>query len=212
MRRTSRMFLACVVAAAGSIGGPAYAVPSPTTSASGDSILAAEVAQQLHDYPGGVEIAPDTVAYRNGTVRVVFADPSTGYVAARNSSSTSASDTVVVPPDPSALTTSFLNGCPYTSTTRWFCFYQNSNFGGTMLQFSDCSSTGTIQYFSTYGFANQTSSWVNTRTTNSGSIKVYDTDTTFTLLWTEVTGAGMTSSSYVGAAANDQADYFDCFS
>jgi hypothetical protein len=193
--------------------------PTTSTVTSSTGYLAAQIARQLHDYPGGVQIAADTVAYRNGTVRVVFPDPSTGFVAAGSSStsasasaSASAGGSVAGAVTPAVATTSYVNGCPYDTTTRWYCFYQNANFGGTMLQFMDCSSGGTTQYFSAYGFADMTSSWVNTRISNHGSIAVWDNDSSFTNLWNEPVGTSITTSSYVGAAANDQADYFICYS
>ena len=49
-----------------------------------------------------------------------------------------------------------VNGCP----SGWFCFYKDINFNGRKLQFSDCRLDGVTQYLTTYGFGNQTSSWV----------------------------------------------------
>jgi hypothetical protein len=213
MLRKVHVFVGAALAVSMALNGSAHATTASRPSTSSSGVLAGEIARQLHDYPGGVQIAADTVAYRNGTVRVVFPDPSTGFVATgRSSASASTSGSVAGAVTPAIATTSYFNGCPYDTTTRWYCFYQNSNFGGTMLQFQDCSSGGTTQYFSSYGFANMTSSWVNTRISNHGSIAVWDNDSSFTNLWNEPTGSSITSSSYVGAAANDQADYFICYS
>jgi hypothetical protein len=81
----------------------------------------------------------------------------------------------------------------------WFCFWQHSNFEGRRLQFSDCGQQDLV----TYGFRNQTSSW---RNRTSSVIAVWQEDVIDDLLWTE---PAQSQSSYVGAADNDRADYFN---
>jgi hypothetical protein len=70
------------------------------------------------------------------------------------------------------------------------------------LQFSDCSRND----LSDYGFRDQTTSWVN-----NGSHRVQvKNDLTARpdpVLWTMSAGS---SSSNVGSANNDKADYFEC--
>ena len=101
-------------------------------------------------------------------------------------------------PEITSLTTT-VHGCP----SGWYCFYENASYGGRMLQFQDCSSGGVTQFLSNYGFANQTTSWVNGKAT--GWVDVFSSSA---WLWTERWG---TSSSNVGAANNDKAYYFTCY-
>ena len=68
-----------------------------------------------------------------------------------------------------------------------------------MLQFHDCSSSGYYNYLNQYGFANMTTSWVNTKAL--ATVNAYDTGG---YLWTE---PGQSMSSNVGAANNDRAWY-----
>jgi hypothetical protein len=70
-----------------------------------------------------------------------------------------------------------------------------------MLEFQDC---GVTQYLSDYGFAGQTTSWVNTR--HSGVVHVRDSSYNF--LWSEPTTS---ESSNVGAANNDRANEFKIY-
>lgn len=93
---------------------------------------------------------------------------------------------------------------PYQCPKGWYCFYQHENFGGRMLKFSACSSSGETQSLADYGFAKQTTSWVNNNR-NRTLVDVYDQSGN--LLWWETTGR---SSSNVGAADNDKAYYFTC--
>jgi len=148
-----------------------------------------EIAQALSEHPGGVQINKDQIAWNNGTV--VLTIPSEPQPAAQDSKG------------PIALAT--VHGCP----SGWFCFYQDINFNantaGRRLQFSDCSSGGTAQFLTDYGFGNQTSSWVVNK--SLGFVDVIDSETDSDL-WFE---SGNSSSSWVGSAANDRADWFICF-
>lgn len=118
----------------------------------------------------------DTVSYNNGSVRVVFFPP--GHTP-KNS---------VTPNDGT------VNGCPYGELNQWACFYADVDFGGRMLEFQDC---GYEQYFSNYGFQDETSSWVNTK-----SVDVSVFDYSGYQLWMESPNS---KSSWVGSAANDRA-------
>ena len=97
---------------------------------------------------------------------------------------------------------SSVGGCPDGTYVHWFCFYENASFGGRMLQFRDCPST---QSLASYGFANQTTSWVNNR--SGVTITVYDGSTSGTVLWREY---GKSYDTNVGSWANDRADTFTC--
>jgi Peptidase inhibitor family I36 len=78
----------------------------------------------------------------------------------------------------------------------WTCFFEHRDWGGRMLQFRDC---GIWQFFSDYGFRNQTSSWHN----RLNQFVYVDDDDAGVRLWTEYPQA---RSSWVGSAANDRAD------
>ncbi|QKW36269.1 peptidase inhibitor family I36 protein [Actinomadura sp. NAK00032] len=86
--------------------------------------------------------------------------------------------------------------CP----SGWYCFYQQKNWEDRRLQFQDCGGTQSLE---DYGFKNQATSWHNNST---NKVTVYDRDTDpWTTLW------GMTassSSSFVGASADNRADLF----
>ena len=190
--------------------------PDPWIAASGLPAAAASQLQAAIDAQlaahGGRQISPYEVAYNGGAVVMVFANPLTGAlptgaadrVETRQPTTSGRPGAAVSP-----LTTSYRYGCPYTGTTGWTCFYQNIDFnhnscsgsgscgdGGRMLEFSTCGT----QDLSTYGFSDQTSSWVNN---TSSYVTVYDVNNS--LLWSESPGS---SSSYVGGADNDKADNF----
>jgi Peptidase inhibitor family I36 len=78
----------------------------------------------------------------------------------------------------------------------WTCFFEHRDWGGRMLQFRDC---GLWQWFSDYGFRNQTSSWHN----RLNQWVYVDDDDAGVRLWNEFPQA---RSSWVGSAANDKAD------
>ena len=179
--------------------------------------LQAQIDDQIAAY-GGVQISPYEVAYNGGDPVMVFANPLTGVIPTGQAdraeagagfgggSSSGSSD--LAQAQMTTLTTSYRYGCPYTSTTGWACFYQNTNFdnysclggspcgdGGRMLQFESCGT----QSLATYGFADMTSSWVNN---TSSYVTVYNYS--HAELWSESHGA---ASPGVGSD-NDQAYTF----
>ncbi|TDD33088.1 hypothetical protein E1287_20530 [Actinomadura sp. KC06] len=86
--------------------------------------------------------------------------------------------------------------CP----SGWYCFYQEKNWDGRRLQFQDC---GGSQSLEDYGFKNQASSRHNN---SRHKVTVYDRDTDpWTTLWVMT---ARSSSSYVGASADNRADLF----
>jgi len=181
------------------------AVASPVTAAA--LSVQDQVSKQLRDYPGGTQISSYEIAYSGGAVIMVFPDPVSGRVPTaadtRPSVSVAGTDAQVVPD-----ATRYEHGCPYGNTVKWYCVYQDSNWGGRMLEFKDCTSSGYTNSLGTYGFGDTTSSWVNTRTTNSG--RVTATDVFHAFLWNEVTSGHFVESSYVGVTANDRAWYLNC--
>jgi hypothetical protein len=155
-------------------------------AASTSSPLQQQIDKQIKTY-GGVQISSDTVSYNGGAVRLVFPHAGSRSVGTRPSGGAS----------PQLSTTSYWYGCPYGYSTHWYCFYQDINFGGRMLEFKDC---GSSQYLSNYGFANQASSWVNT---SSHNVEVFEPS--YYLAWNE---SPYSASSWVGSAANDRAVSF----
>jgi hypothetical protein len=164
-----------------------------------------QIDEQLRAYPGGTQTGPYEVAYQNGSVVVVFADgsgriPTTPVARPEIGASASA-----VP------ATSDTYGCPYGTLTHWFCFYDNDAFNsgtnGRMLEFKSCSSEGTVQLFTDWGFNDQTTSWVNTG--GGTRIDVFDNADLTGKLWAEPSYASRVSN--VGAAANDMASAFKAY-
>lgn len=80
----------------------------------------------------------------------------------------------------------------------WFCFWADAGFEGRRLQFSDCGQ----QDLGDWAFRNKTSSWQNT---TGSRVEVWQYDLINDKLWTE---QPRSSSSWVGSANNDRADYF----
>jgi hypothetical protein len=150
-----------------------------------------QIDAQLRDYPGGLQVSPNMIEYHDGSVRVVF-----GAATAANQDR----DRSVAPG--AAFTTTYVHGCPKSFSVQWFCFYENAywneSIAGRILEFKDSG----LQSLANYGFANMTSSWVNT---TGSSVAVFDSTGGSSLLWTE--GANSVSS-YVGATNNDRASSF----
>ncbi|MGH8891148.1 MAG: peptidase inhibitor family I36 protein [Acidothermaceae bacterium] len=176
--------------------------------------LQAEIAAQIAAY-GGVQISPYEVAYNGGDPIMVFANPITGDVPTvagdRAEAGTGTASGAATPGVQSMVVplTSYRYGCPYSGSTGWTCFYQNVNFNGyscgggggcadgaRMLEFASCGT----QSLGTYGFSDQTSSWVNN---TSSYVTVYNSSGG--ALWSESPGS---ASANVGSANNDKADNF----
>jgi hypothetical protein len=172
-----------------------------TASAATPSYAAAldqAVAHQLQAYPGGTQVSSNEVAYDGGKVMVVFPDAS-GFVPTASGARTEVT--------PNA--TYEWHGCPYGNVASWYCFYQNANFGGRMLEFQDCSGSGLDQSFSTYGFSNETTSWVNTSGIEALSTNKYvGVWQGGNYLWGEDPDS---DSANVGKANNDKAQWFETY-
>jgi hypothetical protein len=162
-----------------------------------------EVQTQLAKKPGGVQLSANEIEWGNGKVVLSFPIPGTKDVPADSSAliafrakmngKTLSADSVT-PMDTT------VHGCPKGTVVRWYCFYQDKNWGGRRLQWSDphCDSDDFLD-FNNYGFEDETSSWVNT-----GWLTVYVYDYAVDNIWTE---ASNSSSSYVGSFYNDTAWY-----
>jgi hypothetical protein len=189
-----------------SIAGNASAA-SPQTPL---SPVQGQIDKQLKDHPGGHQVGAYEVVYNGGKVRVVFPDPATGAVPTSTEARPEMAPKSSVNGGITPAITSYQHGCPYNSSTRYYCFYQDASWGGRMLEFQDCSSGGTAQHLTDYGFGNMTTSWVNTRGSGHGFINV--NDDAGGNLWDEWTATTISQSSNVGTAANDKADWFICYS
>jgi len=183
-----------------------------SSTADAATVIAASVQdqinQQLRDYPGGTQISPYEVAYRGGAVIMVFPEPATGRVpvtaSARPEIRAGASNGVTV--------TLFdtVHGCPLAMFNRWYCVFQDANYGGRMLQFRDCTTAGYVNDLSDYGFQNETTSWVQTDIFPGKTVAVYDQYHSQPL-WNEVSHGGTYNQSpNVGPLLNDRAWRLKC--
>ncbi|MGW0481367.1 peptidase inhibitor family I36 protein [Nonomuraea sp. NPDC003214] len=94
-------------------------------------------------------------------------------------------------------------GAAATCPSGWYCFFQDRNWIGRMLQFRDC---GGNQSLTDYGFGNQATSWVNN---TRHLVEVYDRDVDpFDTLWREAANA---RASYVEAGKDNRADFFHTY-
>lgn len=137
-------------------------------------------------------VAPGIIEFKGGSVRLLYG--TAGQACALNAAAEARTT--------SAQSTTYVHGCPKGSTTKWFCFYEheswNENGAGRMLQFKDAG----LQNLASYGFSDQTTSWVNT---TGKSVAVYDSTSRSGWLWSESPGA---TSSNVGGVNNDRASSF----
>jgi hypothetical protein len=195
------LVLSALLVPAGSAAGESRA-PAPTSATTSGpgarplgtegSRIESDISRVLESSPGAVRTGPFQVSWRGGAV------VSTWVPGGSAADLVQRRDAAAVP----GAVTASVGGCPDGTTVHWFCFYEHASFGGRMLQFRDCPST---QSLASYGFANQTTSWVNNR--SGVTITVYDGTTSGTVLWHEY---GKSSSTNVGSWANDRADTFTC--
>ena len=101
----------------------------------------------LEEFPEATQIDDHSIGWDDG--RVVLALP-------ENSAGERSAEEHGVDPAPVVSLSPALvdaHGCP----SGWYCVYQDINWGGRRLQFSDC----TRNDLGNFGFRDQTSSWVN---------------------------------------------------
>ncbi|WP_166348852.1 peptidase inhibitor family I36 protein [Phytoactinopolyspora limicola] len=166
-----------------------------------DGARAAEMADLLELQPGGVQVSDNALAWDDGTV-VVWPDPGMERAPAGLGSNVrrDAAERMGVAGlaesgevSPMGVYTS----CP----SSYYCFYTSTNYDGVRYQFSSTCSG----YASSWGFNNQTSSWVN----RSGSKKIiyaYESNGG-RLLWHQ---PHPSQSSYVGSSNNNRMSYWRC--
>jgi hypothetical protein len=169
-----------VAAVTGTTFAAASEITSPQTTAAAPAGVQAEIDDLVRH--GATQIGPTQVSWNNGAVMEDLAPQASATV-----------NTLAA--------TGTIHGCP----SDWYCFYDLANFGGRRLQFHDCSLAGLIQYLSTYGFANRTTTWVNN---TFHEVDVHQG--TGGLLWIEMNHK--TSSPQVPAYQNNKANKFICYS
>lgn len=164
-----------------------------------------QVGQFLTEHPNATRSAKYQVSFASGAVLLNFVPPGQTHVTNEASLRPELRQTPEETARSARTATAAAvdwHGCPNSVTTAWYCVYENANWGGRMLEFKDCTSSGYYNYLNQYGFLNMTTSWVNTKplsTVNAYSSTGY--------LWTE---PPRSMSSNVGAANNDRAYYLVC--
>jgi peptidase inhibitor family I36 len=183
----SMLFAFCVAGTVGCVADTSPGTPPRT----GDD---ARMQALLEEFPEATQIDDHSIGWDHGKVVMVLPEHDAGELPAE---AHGAEPGPVIGLDP-AISSFAVHGCP----TGWYCVYQDASWGGRRLQFSDCARND----LSNYGFRDKTSSWVN-----NGSHRVQvKNDLTARpdpVLWTMPPHS---SSSYVGNANNDKADYFQC--
>jgi hypothetical protein len=174
----STLFAFCTIGMLGCMADSSPSDPAPTGNNT-------EIQALLEEFPDATQIDDHSIGWNDG--QVILALP--GHDTEDRTAEDRGSDL-----SPAAT----VHGCP----AGWYCVYQNINFGGRRLQFSDCARND----LSDFGFRDQTSAWVNN---GPHTVQVKDDLTLWPdpVLWTMSPGA---SSSFVGNANNDKADYFQC--
>lgn len=172
----------------GPAGGAGDEPASGTRTVAGPAArdVQAEVDAIVARSPGARQISENEVTWNDGEVVLTIPSPSRPEVEAMGS----------------------VHGCP----SGYFCFYEHEKFGGRKLQFRDCSRGGVTQYLTTYGFENMTTSWVVNRSVNFINVNDWDPSPGYPTgrnLWN---ASSNSVSTNVGAANNDKADWFICYS
>jgi hypothetical protein len=178
---TSMLFAFCM---SNLVGCVAETSPPPT----GNS---AEMQALLEEFPEATQVDDHSISWYDGKVVLELQEDDAGELSAEDQGF-----------EPRAV----VHGCE----EGWYCVYSHLNWNVNAitppqprrLRFSDC----TRNDLSNFGFRDQTTSWVN----NGPHTVQVKNDLTLQpdqVLWTM---GPHSSSSNVGAAANDKADYFQC--
>lgn len=181
----SMLFALCVVSIVGCVADTSPGTPPRT----GDN---AQIQELLEEFPEATQIDDHSIGWGDGKVVLVLPEDDAGELSAEDHG-----------PDPvvglsQALSASAVHGCP----SGWYCVYADGSWRGHRLQFSDCSRNDLINY----GFRDQTESWVNNGP-HRVQVKNDLTARPDPVLWTM---SPHSSSSDVGDAKRNKADYFQC--
>lgn len=189
----------------GSGAGPANVLRLTTADS---ATLQHQVDEELRAHPGGRQVSQYEIAYAGGSV--VLALPAPGHRAAAPATAAAVRDprtanvrAGAAVGDAGAQAFGDSGSCPYSFTTKWFCWYTDASFDGARFQFSSDYCPGLAQSvinFADWGRDNTATSWVNNR---FSEVQVYEGPSgTGALLWTE---PRVSSSANVGATLNDRA-------
>ncbi|MFE7332967.1 peptidase inhibitor family I36 protein [Streptomyces sp. NPDC057565] len=180
-----------------------------TASATTEEILQEQIEQVLANTEGGVQISMNEIAWEGGEVIMSFPmpgedqAPASSPAAQRLQAKVAGESARPVEPVLDQETAEVTDNCPtQIFGNDWYCFYQNSNFGGRRLQWN--ATHRSPVYFSKYDFDNEVSSWSNK---GGKKITVYEDFWTSgpTWLWSEYAHS---RDTYVGGTADNRADYF----
>ncbi len=169
--------------------------------------LPRQVDETLASTRGGVQISANEISWNRG--QPILTLPLPGQRTAPSASPAALRQEGLSAAD---ITTASVNwhNCPAgNDDNRWYCFYQEQGFHGRRLQWN-WARCGSSTYFSTYGFGNKASAWVNT-TPNKKKwgmhVAVWQAaGNPDYLLWQEPPWHQV---SYVGKGDDNKADYFE---
>jgi hypothetical protein len=176
------LFAFCVVSIVGCVTDTSPSTPPRT----GNN---AQIQELLEEFPEATQIDDHSIGWDNGKVVLALPEDDASELSAEDHGSE---------PAPVVDSRQVVHDCE----PGWYCVYQDAGWKGRRLRFSDCMPND----LSNYGFRDKTSSWVN-----NGPLRVQvKNDLPLRpdpVLWTMDPHS---SSSYVGNANNDKADYFQC--
>ncbi|WP_189135298.1 peptidase inhibitor family I36 protein [Wenjunlia tyrosinilytica] len=160
--------------------------------------LQSQVDETLSTTAGGVQISANEIAWNGGEPILTLPLPGQEQAPA---ASPAARDLMGFSADDATPDVNW-HKCPAGGDdNRWYCFYENSNFGGRRLQWNWAHCQDPIA-FDDYGFARKASSWVNTtRNIDHWGMKV-EVYSTSVRLWVENPWSQV---AYVGDSKNDRA-------
>lgn len=198
VRRVAATILAAVAVAAGS------SIPVTASTGGNDGPTgprAAEMADLLELQPGGIQVSDNAMAWDDGDTVVVWPDPGAERAPADLGTNVRADVIERMGLERQAAGDATVMGSYTSCPSGYYCFYTGSNYDGVRYQFSrTCSS-----YASSWGFNNQTSSWVN-RAGSNKIIYAYNWNGG-PLLWFQ---AHPSRDSYVGSSDNNRMSYWRC--
>lgn len=162
--------------------------------------LQSDINTTLASTTGGTQISANEISWDDGQTILVL--PLPGQEKAPASSPTAVPDAGNTSAEPDSVD---WEHCPAgADDNRWYCFYQDSNFGGRRLQWNWAHCDAKLN-LADYDFSRKASSWVNT-TPNKDywgmHITVYDN--LVRQLWVE---NPWTKVSSLGAVTNDKATF-----
>ena len=214
VRRRLLTATSAVVLLAAAVAGGAQAQAAdpvgPVVPAEPSGPLATEMNRMLALQPGGIQVSDNAMAWADGAV-VVWPSPGEAHAPAGLGSNVRVevvdelklgqlANEPASAAESSAAAAAAVAGTWRSCSAGYYCFYTGTNYEGTRFQFSStCSGNA-----SSWGFNNQTSSWVS-RIYNK-RVMAYDSSGG-ARLWTMSPGA---MDASVPAAADNRMSYWTC--